>query len=186
MQKTACWWGHWWCANPRPPPRSGRRFAPRSVVEDAAVGRDQWLRAVQATTHLVQAAVEAGWTCTEMAPHVGVDAPALRTRVRRVRRPDRSGLDLTPAPPRRGHVAPPLPVEERQWLPWRDARLVAGVSSRTLHLWFRQGFMPNTIIGRNGKRLYARTDLDRIAEAPRRGAVGVSWSAVRDAVAVDR
>ncbi len=153
-------------------------------VEAAAATQDQHQRAVRATSILAAAAVGSGWHGTEVAALLGISTSALHARMSRVRDAPLVGLDVTPAPPPPTHSAPPLPVEQREWLTANEAMAMARISTRTLHIWFHNGLLPRTRTD-HARRLYARADLERIATSPRRGAVGVSWPAVHDAIAAE-
>jgi hypothetical protein len=157
-------------------------------VEAAAVDRrEAWLRAVRATSILLAAADEAGWRAFEVAGVLGMSVTSVRVRVRKGRRwrGDTHGLDVTPAPPPPGHCVPPLPVAVREWLTAKQAAALAGIARPSLYQWHRAGLLPRT---RTDRRpwLYARSDLERIVEAPCYRNVGVSWSAVREAIAAEQ
>jgi hypothetical protein len=142
-------------------------------VEAAAVTRRQYLAALRATTGLVHRARAEGWTYAELAPALGMK---VRTLVGRVERAPAAinelcGVVITPPPPREGHSAPPLPLEQREWLTSVEARQFVGIRTTvTFSQWRRAGMLPRTRTDAPGKGyLYARTDLLRIINAPRNG-----------------
>jgi hypothetical protein len=154
------------------------------AVEHAAVTRPQRLAAVHATTMLILAARQEGWTISELAPPLDLSQVTVRRRIDRARhRPAAHGLTIPPAPPPSDHVAPPLPVEEREWLTVHEASALAGVAPRSLSQWWRAGLMPATHRAGKHRLRYSRTDLERIMTARRDGAFGVSWPVVRAAIA---
>jgi hypothetical protein len=95
-----------------------------------------------------------------------------------------SGLEITPAPP--GKPPPLLPVDQREWLTIAEASELAGVAARSLSQWWRAGLMPATHRVGKHRLLYSRTDIERVMSAARHGHVGVSWSAVRAAIATEK
>lgn len=147
-------------------------------LERLAAGRDQWVHATRATARLAQAAVAVGWRIVEVAADLELPAGTLSARIRGLPDADDTGLVVTPPPPPAGHVAPPLPVDQREWLTYGEAAQVAGVSLGTVSQWHRAGLLPSTITGAKGRFLYSRTDLERIRSAPRRGTVGVDRPSV--------
>ena len=151
-------------------------------VEAAAQGRAQWLTAVTATRTLRMAANDAGWTGEQLAEASGLSLAAVRKKIQQTRRAGRRpGLEVTPAPPK--HPPPPLPRDQRAWLRASEAEHVYGVSKQLIAAWRRAGLMPSTQRLDQARRLYAKSDLDRIVTAPRRGIRGgVSWRAVREQI----
>ena len=76
-------------------------------------------------------------------------------------------------------------MEQREWLTAKHAAAVAGIARPSLHQWYGAGMLPRTRTD-TSPWLYARSDLERIAAAPRYHNLGVSWAAVRNMIASDR
>ena len=144
--------------------------------------RPQQFAAVRATTLLVVGARAEGWMVTELAGALGLKVATLRKRLESIEAaPPTGGLAITPPAPTM--PAPPLPVEQREWLATAEAAAAAVVTSEAIAQWYRAGLLPNT--QRRGKvqLRYARSDLERVLAAPRHGRRGVSWAAVRVEIA---
>lgn len=146
-------------------------------VEAAAQNRRQLLAAIAATSRLLAAAAHEGWPSRELAESAGLAIKATQRRITLARRKDHpSGLDLTPAPPKR---PAPLPVAAREWLTSSEASAEFGVSAGTIAQWRRGGLLPRSR-PRDGRHLlYSRTDLAAVVSGPRHRNGGVSWRAAR-------
>ncbi|WP_375477533.1 helix-turn-helix domain-containing protein [uncultured Jatrophihabitans sp.] len=130
------------------------------------------------------AAVNGGWTVTELAAVVGLKRHAASKRVNFARRASGPALGVdVPAPlpvPERLAILE-QPLGEREWFSTREAWQYADVSEHTVHNWLRQGLLPNTDrLG--GSFLILRADLDRVTRAPRYNGRGVDSRALLERI----
>lgn len=137
-------------------------------AERRAFTRRQLGDAVRATAALVHDAHTQGWLYSELAPVLGISESTVRQRASRVE--DRDA---------------PQPAND-EWLTVSDASRFAGVSPGLLNQWYRAGLLPRTQRRGKVRLLYARSDLQRVLDAPHYGKRGVSWVAVRTIIGSER
>ena len=134
------------------------------------------------------AAVEAGWTRTEIGAVLGMNHQTIATRVAvaRERYGDATPALLVDAPLDR----PPDPlavlrrsVQEREWLTVVEAAEFAGCHRFTIRNWRRGGLLPNTGHPMTNIYLYLRADLKRVIHAPQYRAHGVDYAALQAEIA---
>lgn len=141
------------------------------ATEAAADTQQRRSFAVAATARLLVAAVDAGWTMTEIAPVAGLKRSTAQRRaaVARARGADGRGLNVPLAPTRTATRPEVLaaPRGEREWLTAPEAAELAGVDRSTIARWRRAGVLPNTWWITTTRPLYLRADILRLARAPR-------------------
>jgi DNA-binding transcriptional MerR regulator len=69
------------------------------------------------------------------------------------------------------------------WLDGNQALALAGVNRSTLRIWRERGLLPLTKPFEGVHYLYARTDLHRLLNAPRKGNLGIDLAAAQAMVA---
>lgn len=69
------------------------------------------------------------------------------------------------------------------WLDGNQALALAGVNRSTLRIWRERGLLPLTKPFEGVHYLYARTDLDRLLNAPRKGKLGIDLAATQAVIA---
>ena len=166
------------------PPDLVKQLRAARRLERAADGLHRERAAIAATGALMLAAVEAGWTRTEIGVVLGMNHQTVATRViaARERYGDVIPALLVDAPlDRRPDPLAVLrrPVEEREWLTVVEAAEFAGCHRFTIRNWRRGGLLPNTEHPSPKLYLYLRADLQRVTRAPRYKAHGVDYAALR-------
>ena len=170
------------------PPDLVKQLGAARRLEQLADGLGRKRDAITATGSLMLAAVEAGWTRTEIGRVLGMNHQTVAARVRTAR--ELYG-DATPALVVDAPLGPPpdplavlrRPVAEREWLGLREAAAFAGCHTYTIRNWRVGGLLPNTEHPSPKMYLFLRADLRRVMRAPRYKGQGVNYEALRAEIA---
>lgn len=166
------------------PPDLVRQLRTARRLEQLADGLNRQRDAITATGSLMLAAVEAGWTRTEIGAALGMNHQTVSARVVAARAlyGDAKPALMVDAPldrPPNPLAVLRQPVDEREWLTRLEAAEFLGCDPSSIRNWLAEGLLPNTQRPNGKKHLFLRADLQRIRNAPRYKGHGVDYRALR-------